>query len=467
MNSDSISTSILNELEDVVYISDPKTYELYYLNASGLRTLGNPPEEQWRRKMCYEVLQGRKEPCPFCTNDQLCHQNFYNWEHYNALLDTYFDIQDKLVDFQGVEARLEIAKDVTRRKHLEQDLERRLEEQSVLNSCISLLHTADTPEVSINKLLALVAQYHNAERGYIFLLRDEDSKVDNTHEWCAEGVEPQIEMLQDMDSSIVGHWFEKYREVGEFYIDSLTQELDPDSDEYMILDSQGIQSLVTAPLRNTEGVITGFLGVDNPKKHAKNTYVIRAVSNVVDDFLDKSAQLEMLNRLSFYDNLTGLKNRHSYSNKIAELREKPPATLGVIYADINGLKYTNDVMGHAEGDALLKELSEILYRFYEGSIYRIGGDEFVIICTDMTHTDYEARRLGLANALHGGDFPKAALGCCWREGDCSVEEQIEIADHLMQEEKINQYQTYADKTGIFRSKLHNSIPPYRTNWMEK
>lgn len=452
MNSDIISKSILNELEDVVYIADPKTYELYYMNASLNKILGCPSEDQWRRKKCYKILQGLDAPCPFCTNHLLSHDHFYNWEHYNTLLDTYYDIQDKLVIFEGITARLEIGKDISSRKHLENNLTQQLDEQRVLNSCISLLHTAESPDDSINNLLGLVAQFYKAERGYIFTIAPSGVTLDNTHEWCEEGVEPQIQLLQNVDYDIVGHWFKKYKESGEFFIDSLNGELDHDSPEFAILDMQGIQSLVTAPLYNTDGSFMGFIGVDNPTTNMKNTTIIRAVSSFVADFMDKSKQMATLHQISYFDNLTGLQNRHSYSNKIATLQADPPASLGVIYVDINGLKAMNDIHGHKEGDIYIKTLATFLRNLYDDCAFRIGGDEFVMLCSEKEEWCFYDKLGKLTAFINSDALPMAAIGYCWRMEHCNVIEQIETADRQMYKVKEAQYKQYSGQSELFRRK---------------
>ncbi len=452
MNSDIISKSILNEMEDVVYISDPNTYELYYMNAILLQTLGNPTDAQWRRKKCYKILQGRDTPCPFCTNQMLKHEGFYNWEHFNTLLNQYYFVQDKLVTFEGIEARLEIAKNITGQKLLEQDLTRRLEEQRVLNSCIALLHTSDSPHQSIHKLLGLVANYHQAERGYIFLLSENGEKVSNAYEWCALGVIPQIDALQNIDASVVDHWFSKYRAVGEFYIDSISEDLDQASPEYEILAMQEIESLVTAPLYNTDGSFMGFIGVDNPQHNLNETSVIRAVSSFVSDFLDKNRHMEKLYRISYFDNLTGLRNRHSYSLKIAELEERVPDMLGVIYVDINGLKAVNDKHGHKKGDEYIGRMGSFLSEIYGDCVFRIGGDEFVVICAGRECAAFEQQLKQMMDCIEADEYPCAAVGYSWRKSNCNVIEQVEAADHHMYQNKRTQYIAYAGKNERFSYK---------------
>ncbi len=353
---------------------------------------------------------------------------------------------------------------MTPQKQLEQDLTRRLEEQQVLNSCISLLHTTDSPHQSIQKLLGLVAGYHDAERGYIFLLSEDEQLVSNSHEWCASGIIPQIDSLQNIDASTIAHWFEKYRTVGEFYIDSINEEVDPESEEYKILAMQDIQSLVTAPLYNIDNSFMGFIGVDNPKANIRETAVIRAVASFVADFLEKNKQMEKLYDASYIDNLTGLRNRHSYSLKIAELEENPPSSLGVIYVDINGLKAINDKYGHKQGDVYIKNLSCFLDALYGPCAHRIGGDEFVMVCPDETYPCFEGKLGKLMAFIHKDNLPCAAVGHSWREGNCNVIHQIEESDHMMYRIKEGQYDQFGNTSDLFHYKYRfdkDSKPLYQ------
>ena len=57
--------AILDELEDVVYLTDPDTYEVYFINRAGLK---NSPIKEYKGLPCYKILQGKEHPCEFCTN---------------------------------------------------------------------------------------------------------------------------------------------------------------------------------------------------------------------------------------------------------------------------------------------------------------------------------------------------------------------------------------------------------------
>ena len=101
---------MLDEYIGNVYVADMETYELLYLNRSSGDTLGRRGEELLGRK-CYEVIQGRSTPCPFCTNDRLCEETFYEWEFYNPVLGRTFLIKNRIVDWEGRRARLELSHD--------------------------------------------------------------------------------------------------------------------------------------------------------------------------------------------------------------------------------------------------------------------------------------------------------------------------------------------------------------------
>lgn len=84
------------------------------------------------------------------------------------------------------------------------------------------------------------------------------------------------------------------------------------------------------------------------------------------------------------DSLTGVRNKHAYSESEAllnqRIRQNDIDKLGVVVCDINGLKIVNDTQGHAAGDKLIKDACSLICEYFtHGAVYRIGGDEFVVI----------------------------------------------------------------------------------------
>ena len=145
---------------------------------------------------------------------------------------------------------------------------------------------------------------------------------------------------------------------------------------------------------------------------------------------------EFLSETTNIDQLTGLKNRRAYDASL-KLHEDDLA-LGVIFTDVNGLKTTNDDKGHAAGDALLRNYVDILKRhFYFDSMYRISGDEFVIIIKD-SEAAFEKmvesfKRTVMANAQI------ASVGYCYRNNGETIYELVAKAEKIMYTDKEAYY----------------------------
>lgn len=173
-------------------------------------------------------------------------------------------------------------------------LEGRLEVEETLIQCIRTLYMTDDTQEAINSLLKIIAEYHAAERAYIFEFDDDGVWIHNTYEWCAVGIEPQIEMLKDVEKSVIDRWLYQFEEKGEFYIASTEGEVDKTSVEYQLLEAQGIDSLMAAPLR-FEGEITGFVGVDNPSQNTDTLLLMQSVTAFVMNDI-KKLRIERLKR---------------------------------------------------------------------------------------------------------------------------------------------------------------------------
>ena len=89
-------------------------------------------------------------------------------------------------------------------------------------------------------------------------------------------------------------------------------------------------------------------------------------------------------RMANMDSMTGVRNKHAYSEAETALNEqisaKEAGGLAVLVCDINGLKYVNDTQGHEAGDKLIKDACALICDYFKnGSVFRVGGDEFVVL----------------------------------------------------------------------------------------
>ncbi len=102
---------------------------------------------------------------------------------------------------------------------------------------------------------------------------------------------------------------------------------------------------------------------------------------------------QRLLELTRYDQLTGILNRNSISDILETTFASPgpPASLGILFVDVDYFKQVNDQYGHACGDRLLKHVADILKSSTRGSsdiVGRFGGDEFVVLCRDIDKQEF-------------------------------------------------------------------------------
>ena len=119
---------------------------------------------------------------------------------------------------------------------------------------------------TLNSILQNIGEYYDADRAYIFEMGKDRGVFNNSFEWCRQGVSPEIDNLQNISIEGMECWFEAFEEQGEFYISSLSEDYHPGTKTYKILEPQGIESLMAAPIQ-VNGEVVGFLGVDNPREN--------------------------------------------------------------------------------------------------------------------------------------------------------------------------------------------------------
>ena len=145
------------------------------------------------------------------------------------------------------------------------------------------------------------------------------------------------------------------------------------------------------------------------------------------------------------DPLTGVKSKHAYNTKEAELNDLIGTDLTVEFAvvvcDVNGLKQVNDTLGHKAGDEYIRSASMMICQLFKHSpVYRTGGDEFVVI---LQGADYEDRARIMSDLdaqsvahIRSGQVVVASGLADYVEGrDQQVASVFERADALMYQRK--------------------------------
>lgn len=102
---------------------------------------------------------------------------------------------------------------------------------------------------------------------------------------------------------------------------------------------------------------------------------------IIRNITEENKKAKEIEYLSFHDQVTGLFNRRYFEQVLEELPSTDGYPVGIVMGDVNGLKLMNDSFGHDAGDELLIKLSNVLKKNTDSSgyVFRIGGDEFVIL----------------------------------------------------------------------------------------
>lgn len=155
-------------------------------------------------------------------------------------------------------------------------------------------------------------------------------------------------------------------------------------------------------------------------------------------------EIEVLQRMSFEDLLTGLFNQNKFHQTMHSFEKKALSQLGVASIDLNGLKKVNDQMGHAAGDSLIRRTADHIACIFAGKCYRIGGDEFAVIDTELKKDTFQAA-IAAMNENMMRDGISVSVGISWRCGCCNIKEQFCEADRQMYQVKSRFYSSHGTR----------------------
>ena len=193
----------------------------------------------------------------------------------------------------------------------------------------------------------------------------------------------------------------------------------------------------------------------------------RIILLTIEDITERKRMEAEILALSITDQLTGLHNRRGFlslAEQQLKLAVRNKSEMLLFFADLDGLKWINDTLGHEEGDNALIEVATVFKETFRTSdiIARLGGDEYAVLTVDITEANSEiftARLQSLIDTRNNQKNQKYRLsisvGCSYYdpENPCSIEELMASADKLMYEQKQN-------KKGLLlpRDSLSSSSP---------
>jgi PAS domain S-box-containing protein len=189
--------------------------------------------------------------------------------------------------------------DITEHKRFEEALKHRIELEKLIVSISTRFISLASQEldIGINKALRSVGQFVGIDRSYLFLLSGDGKTMNNTHEWCEEGIQPQMDDLQSIPVDTLPWWMGKLNQHQIIHVPQVSH-LPPEADaEKEIFKAQGIRSLVAVPVINS-GKLIGFLGFDSVRQEklwaTEDVVLLQTFGGILSNALERKRGEEAL-----------------------------------------------------------------------------------------------------------------------------------------------------------------------------
>lgn len=258
---------------------------------------------------------------------------------------------------------------------------------------------------------------------------------------------------------LAAHWPEGYRPTGSTTLMGgkvVVVRSPEDADAYTpgvkmsdVYRAGGIQAAIASPMRSkgeTVGALICYF--DHPREFDEEAVPLaEALSNQAAQAITRIRLEEELRRAAMHDEVTGLPNRRLVEEDVTRTLLDEYTALSVIFIDLDGFKAVNDRLGHAAGDALLREVGQRLRNVIRETdvLGRFGGDEFIAVAAVESPGDAAvlADRIRLCIAEPFDDIPDeltitASVGVVTvgNDGAPVMDQLIRAADHAMYEAKL-------------------------------
>ncbi len=208
---------------------------------------------------------------------------------------------------------------------------------------------------------------------------------------------------------------------------------------YHFLLNKGIKDVSFAIISDKNNHVS-ILGTINPKKSSAIRKLIEDVAVCFSIAIYNKKHLNKTELAATTDSLTGALNRVAYKKDILVFDEEKPEEFSCVYIDVNELHIRNNKYGHAAGDEMLIYIANSLKEvFYGHSVYRMGGDEFLVFAQNTKQEHIKKNINTFIEQLKPMGY-NVAIGMSYRNQNTNCEEMVREAEIRMYEAKAQYYQ---------------------------
>lgn len=427
----------MDDLSDVVYISDIQTNELYYMNKAAKICIGlDENDSSYVGKKCYEMLQGLDIPCPFCTNKLISNDKAIISHHKNLHNGKEYVLKDRIISWNGKKCRMEQAVDISDSDKVTQVIADRYDIEDALVTSITQISKGLNHAFDYSKLLETVGEYYGAKHACMIEYgKNGDGKF---HEWKAANENALDDKLEFFyDEKIIKELEEISGDKDAIILSNIMDYQDKKSLIYNFCIDNRIWSMYSVAIKDNEKNDIGRLFILNPQIHCGDLKLIKLISvyignDVVRQRLAKERHYELT-----HDITTKAYNRSSYASYANSSKELN--SVGIVVIDINEMRNIFDEFGQTYVDDLLVRFAGILRGYFPaGKLFRIGDDDFVVVCENISKAVFLDKIELLKKKLNVGEF-SACMGYAWDDYDMNIRRMERHAGDMLYLEKQKWY----------------------------
>jgi PAS domain S-box-containing protein len=321
---------------------------------------------------------------------------------------------------------------------------------------------------AIDASLAEIGRLCGADRAYVFLHREGSNTVDNTHEWCTNGVTPQIDNLQNLPVDAFLWWMAQLKDNGIIHVADVSALPDTASSERTLLQIQGVKSLLVLPL-TVGGDPVGFLGFDNVSESglwgADDVALLRVVSRIWSSAFERNQTQEQLAfQATLLDQIQDLVTATDLTGRITYVNEAECRVFGKTADELIGqgvAHYGEDPdRGATQQEIIETTLAEGLWR---GEVVNINEDGHKTILdsrVQLVH-DNHGKPVGMLG-ISSDITERVRIEAARKESEARFRGLFDNSPIALLEEDFSKVKTYLDDlqvSGITDFHSHFEVHP--------
>ncbi|WP_445474494.1 ATP-binding protein [Methanococcoides methylutens] len=395
----------MDSLINGVALIDYETQEIIDVNATAANMIGRP-KEQIIGHTCHKyICPGEWGNCPIRelkkTNDRSESRLLINGSKIVPILKTA-----TVISRDGRPCIVESFIEISNIKNKEARLVKKLKIEKILSSISSLFVFSDDVDSSINKALEELSKICESSRSYIFLFNNDRTTMNNTYEYCKEGVSCQQEYIQELTVDRFPWWMSKLHSSETIHIRNVSALPYEASAEKEILEMQDIRSLVVFPMYMNND-LAGFLGFDNvvnTGERAEDINILRMATDIIGASLERKRSYDALKT-----------SEDKYQNLVEKGND------GIIIIQDGLVRYGNQRMTDITGLSIKEEVGKTFIDFISPKYKELVQERYSkILSGEYVPSSYEIKIISKDGTEIPVDISPSAIEYEGRPADMAI-----------------------------------------------